>query len=66
MEADENVLANFAQKLAGNEKKTRDKAIKKLRRWISSRMTKNNGMIFHTHITCNKVRLPQPNFVTEL
>ena len=34
---DENVLIRFAQKLACNEKKVRDRALNKLRKWIENR-----------------------------
>ncbi|KAL5019480.1 hypothetical protein ScPMuIL_002372 [Solemya velum] len=38
------VEAHFAQRLAANEKKIRDKAIKKLRRWLELRSAKNKDV----------------------
>ena len=37
LQVDETVLIKFAQRLAGNEKKTRDVAVKKLRKWMTYR-----------------------------
>ena len=34
---DDVVLAKFAQRLAANEKKIRDKSVKKLQRWMRNR-----------------------------
>ncbi|XP_072049300.1 LOW QUALITY PROTEIN: uncharacterized protein [Amphiura filiformis] len=39
----ENVELSFAQRLAGNEKKTRDRAIKKLNQWIEARSKKSGA-----------------------
>ena len=43
VEVDPQILIKFAQKLAGNEKKTRDVALKKFRRWLESRTTGKKG-----------------------
>ena len=40
---DETVLIKFAQRLAGNEKRTRDAAVKKLRKWMTYRSTGKFG-----------------------
>ena len=39
----EDVEMTFAQRLAGNEKKTRDRAIKKLNQWIAARSKKSGN-----------------------
>lgn len=36
----------FARKLASNEKKVRDKSLKKLKRWIAARSAVPDGMSF--------------------
>ncbi len=41
---DQNVLVKFAQKLAGNEKKFRDRAVKKLRKWLETRSQSSIGI----------------------
>ena len=43
VEVDPQILIKFAQKLAGNEKKTRDVALKKFRRWLESRASGGKG-----------------------
>ena len=43
VQVDESVLIKFAQKLAGNEKRTRDAAVKKLRKWMTYRSTGKFG-----------------------
>ena len=40
---DETVLIKFAQRLAGNEKRIRDAAVKKLRKWMTYRSTGKFG-----------------------
>ena len=35
----------FAKKLAGNEKTVRDKAVKKLKIWISTRHSTSSGLV---------------------
>ena len=37
------VIKKFAQKLAGNDKKTRDKALKALKRWFESKAKIDSG-----------------------
>ena len=43
VEVDENVLRKFAQKLAGNDKKTRDIGVKNLRKWMTNRGSGDYG-----------------------
>lgn len=38
---------HFAKKLASNEKTLRDRAVKKLRVWISSRRSASSGWYIH-------------------
>ena len=40
---EENLINRFAQSLAANEKKIRDRGIKKLRRWLEARSHVNKG-----------------------
>ena len=40
------ILIKFAQKLAGNEKKYRDLAMKKLRKWLSAKSHSSEGTDF--------------------
>ena len=40
---DEKVLVKFAQKLAGNEKKFRDRTLRKLRKFLESRSRSPKG-----------------------
>jgi len=41
---EEDVLIRFAQKLACNEKKVRDRALNKLRKWIENRCKMETGL----------------------
>ena len=40
----DNVELSFAQRLAGNEKKIRDRAVKKLKQWITARSQKSGKL----------------------
>lgn len=45
----------FARKLASNEKKIRDKALKKLKRWIAARSSVPDGINSNTYFTHSKL-----------
>ena len=40
------IAIKFAQKLAGNEKKFRDRAVRKLKAWISKKSKSNGEKMF--------------------
>ncbi len=39
----ESILRKFAQKLASNEKRIRDMTLKKLRKWMETRLKNSDG-----------------------
>ena len=45
VEVEDGILVKFAQKLAGNEKKYRDRAVKKLRKWLETRLESPTGWV---------------------
>ena len=51
---DHSIIVNFAKKLAGNEKKFRDRAVKKLKKWIETKSIAEKGVYSPTnkHMWC--------------
>ena len=53
--ARQEVVIKFAQKLAANEKKFRDRAIKKLRKWMEVRSHAEKGANFFFRIPSTRI-----------
>ena len=63
---DETVLIKFVQRLAGNEKRFRDAAVKKLRKWMTYRSTGKFGKMSQSQHVQMRYDLVHRAFILKL